>query len=97
MEENNKSIDGIVEKLALIVEATETLFPDGKMAVVFQLNGDDFKKVQDNLYNLIHNFDNIVSKINGKKTSLDNVPYVEKLEALAKVQCEAYYAIGVLK
>jgi len=48
MEENNKSIDGIVEKLALIVEATETLFPDGKMAVVFQLNGDDFKKVQDN-------------------------------------------------
>jgi len=55
------------------------------------------KKVQDNLYNLIHNFDNIVSKINGKKTSLDNVPYVEKLEALAKVQCEAYYAIGVLK
>jgi hypothetical protein len=48
MEENNKSIDGIVEKLALIVEATETLFPDGKMAVVFQLNSVDFKRVQDN-------------------------------------------------
>ena len=48
MEENNKSIDGIVEKLALIVEATETLFPDGKMAVVFQLNNEDFKRVQDN-------------------------------------------------
>ena len=48
MEENNKSIDGIVEKLALIVEATETLFPDGKMAVVFQLNNVDFKRVQDN-------------------------------------------------
>jgi hypothetical protein len=48
MEENNKSIDGIVEKLALIVEATETLFPDGKMVVVFQLKDDDFKRVQDN-------------------------------------------------
>ena len=48
MEENNKSIDGIVEKLALIVEATETLFPDGKMVVVFQLNNEDFKRVQDN-------------------------------------------------
>jgi hypothetical protein len=48
MEENNKSIDGIVEKLALIVDATETLFPDGKMAVVFQLNSVDFKRVQDN-------------------------------------------------
>lgn len=48
MEENNKSIDGIVEKLALIVEATESLFPEGKMAVVFKLNEIDFKKVQDN-------------------------------------------------
>lgn len=48
MEENSKSIDGIVEKLALIVEATDTLFPNGKMAVVFQLDDTDFKKVQDN-------------------------------------------------
>ncbi len=48
MAENNKSIDGIVEKLALIVDATDNLFPDGKMAVVFQLNEVDFKKVQDN-------------------------------------------------
>jgi hypothetical protein len=48
MEENNKSIDGIVERLALIVEATETLFPDGKMAVVFALNETDFKRVQEN-------------------------------------------------
>jgi len=48
MEENNKSIDGIVERLALIVEATDTLFPDGKMAVVFALNEPDFKRVQEN-------------------------------------------------
>ena len=48
MEENNKSIDGIVEKLALIVDATESIFPDGKMAVVFQLNDVDFKRVQNN-------------------------------------------------
>ena len=48
MEENSKSIDGIVEKLALIVDATDELFPEGKMAVVFQLNETDFKRVQDN-------------------------------------------------
>lgn len=48
MEENSKSIDGIVEKLALIVDATDNLFPDGKMAVVFALNEVDFKKVQEN-------------------------------------------------
>ena len=48
MEENNKSIDGIVEKLALIVDATDNLFPDGKMAVLFALNETDFKRVQEN-------------------------------------------------
>lgn len=48
MEENYKSIDGVIEKLALISEAVESLFPDGKSAVVFQLNNDDFKKVQNN-------------------------------------------------
>ena len=48
MEENNKSIDGIVERLALIVEATDTLCPDGKMAVMFALNETDFKRVQEN-------------------------------------------------
>lgn len=48
MAENQKSIDGIIEKLALIVEASENLFPDGKTAIVFQLNDEDFKRVQKN-------------------------------------------------
>ena len=46
MEENYKSVDGVIEKLAIISEAVETLFPEGKSAVVFQLNNEDFKKVQ---------------------------------------------------
>lgn len=48
MAENQKSIDGIIEKLALITDAAQTLFPDGKSAIVFELNYDDFKKVQTN-------------------------------------------------
>jgi hypothetical protein len=48
MAENQKSIDGIIEKLALITDATQTLFPDGKSAIVFELNYIDFKKVQTN-------------------------------------------------
>jgi len=48
MEENFKSIDGVIEKLALVSEAVESLFPDGRSAVVFQLNNEDFKKVQNN-------------------------------------------------
>ena len=48
MEENYKSVDGVIEKLAIISEAVETLFPEGKTAVVFQLKNEDFKKVQSN-------------------------------------------------
>jgi len=55
------------------------------------------KKVQNNLYDLIHNFDRITSKIYGKNPSPDEIPYDEKIEALARVQCEAYYTMGVLK
>lgn len=55
------------------------------------------KMVQDNLYNLIHNFDSILSKIYGKKAVQDDMSYEEKLELLANVQCEAYYKMGVIK
>lgn len=48
MGENQKSIDGIIEKLALIADATDSLFPEGRKAVVFELKKSDFKKVQNN-------------------------------------------------
>lgn len=55
------------------------------------------KIVQHNLYDLIHNFDKITSRLSGKKSPKDEIPHSEKIEALAKVQCEAYNAMGVLK
>ena len=48
MEENYKSVDGVIEKLALISEAVDSLFPEGRSAVVFQLKNEEFKKVQSN-------------------------------------------------
>jgi hypothetical protein len=48
MEENYKSVDGIIEKLALISDAVDSLFPEGRSAVVFQLKDEEFKKVQSN-------------------------------------------------
>jgi hypothetical protein len=48
MDENQKSTDGVLENLALITDAMQTLFPEGKMICVFELNNDDFKKVQSN-------------------------------------------------
>ena len=54
MEENKKSIDGVLENLALITDAMQTLFPDGKMICVFELNDEDFKKVQKNFRKIDH-------------------------------------------
>lgn len=55
------------------------------------------KIVQHNLYDLIHNFDRIASKIYGKKQSADEISHEDKIEALGRVQCEAYYTLGILK
>lgn len=55
MEENTKSIDGVIEKLAMISDGLESLFPTGKIAVALELNKNDFKKVQKNFREVDHN------------------------------------------
>ena len=44
--------------------------------------------VQNNLYNLMQ----ALGKVDGH-----SITYDEKIETLAKIQCEAYYKMGVLK
>jgi hypothetical protein len=46
MEENKESNSGIIENLALLTDGLQTLFPDGKIICVYELNNEDFKKVQ---------------------------------------------------
>ncbi len=55
------------------------------------------RNAQNNLYDMIHNFDRVASKIYGKKAVDDDVPIQDKVEALARLQCEAYYALKILK
>lgn len=55
------------------------------------------KIVQNTLYDLIHNFDKITSKIYGKKQTGSDIPYEDKIEILARIQCDVYHAIGTLK
>jgi hypothetical protein len=55
------------------------------------------KMVQNNLYDLLHNFDKIASKIYGKKPESDDIPYEDKIEILARIQCDIYHAIGTLR
>ena len=55
------------------------------------------KIVQENLYDLLNNIDKITAKIYGRKYQGDDkTSRHEKLVALARVQCEAYYSIGEL-
>jgi hypothetical protein len=54
MAENQKSIDGIIEKLALIANGLEELFPEGTIAVALELKNDEFKKVQNNFRTIDH-------------------------------------------
>jgi hypothetical protein len=56
MAENQKSIDGIIENLALITDATQTLFPNGKSVIIFELEYNDFKKVQSNFRQIDQGF-----------------------------------------
>jgi hypothetical protein len=92
--DKNNNID--LERLVNLVEKEE------KIGVCIE---DYIKKqsksytkiVQNTLYDLIHNFDRIASEIYGKKLSSDKMSYEDKIEALARIQCEAYYTMGMLK
>ena len=65
MAEDQKSIGGIIEKLALISDASSQLFPDGRIAMVFELNEPDFKKVQNNFRDVDRNHKQFKIDISG--------------------------------
>jgi hypothetical protein len=65
MEEDKTSIDGILEKLALITDATQKLFPYGKTLIVFELDEEDFKKVQKNFRKIDHTHKKFTVDISG--------------------------------
>lgn len=89
IDDNNKMLFNIIQKEEKVLQCIDEY--------IKKQNKSYAKMAQENLYNLIHNFDAILSKIYGKKEIPDDMPYEEKLELLAKVQCEAYYKLGVLK
>ena len=48
MAENQESAPNIIESLALVTDAMQTIFPEGKMICVYELNDEDYKKIQSN-------------------------------------------------
>jgi hypothetical protein len=65
MGETKTSIDGIIEKLAIIADASDDLFPDGRKAIVFELKLNDFKKVQNNFRQVDHSHKQFKIDISG--------------------------------
>ena len=54
MEENKESVIGVIEKLALVTDGLQNIFPEWKVICVYELNEDDFKKVQENFRKIDH-------------------------------------------
>jgi hypothetical protein len=54
MAENQESTTDIIQELALVTDAMQTMFPDGKIICVYELNDEDFKKVQTNFRKIDH-------------------------------------------
>lgn len=85
-----------------VAEVVDTSVKDAKIATcvveyVKKQSKSYSRLAQENLYDLIHNFDRIVSKVYGKTPKQNDTSMEYKIMALAKVQCELYYAMGVLK
>lgn len=53
--------------------------------------------VQNNLYDLLFNFERVIPRLYGKKQEADKVLLADKIEALARLQCEVYYSIRAIK
>ena len=65
MAENQESTPNIIENLALVTDAMQTMFPDGKIICVYELNDDDFKKVQENFRKIDHHHKRFSIDISG--------------------------------
>lgn len=54
MAENQESNPDVIENLALVTDAMQTIFPDGKIICVYELNEIDFKRVQNHFRKIDH-------------------------------------------
>jgi hypothetical protein len=88
MEENKKSIDGILEKLAMITDAIQTIFPEGKGLLIFELDEEDFKKVQGNFRKIDKNYKKFTIDISGVEIVFILEGYIEENKEEEKVEIQ---------
>ena len=69
MAENQESAPNIIENLALVTDAIQTIFPEGKIICVYELNDEDYKKVQVNFRKI----DNVNKRFSVDISGLEHV------------------------
>jgi hypothetical protein len=85
MEEDKKSVDGVLENLALLTDGMQTLFPEGKIIVLYELKDEDFKKIQTNFRKIDHHHKRFSVDISGVEhvfihEDITNQPFEEEEE-----------------
>ena len=76
MAENQENVLNVIENLALVTDAMQTMFPQGKIICVYELNVEDFKKVQQNFREIDHQHERFSIDMSG----LEHVFILEKEE-----------------
>ena len=82
MAEDQESPPSVIENLALVTDAIQTMFPDGKIICVYELNDQDFKKVQENFRKIDNQHKRFSIDMSGLEHVfiLENTGIVEKVE-----------------
>lgn len=80
MAENKESTPNIIENLALVTDAIQTIFPEGKIICVYELNDEDFKKVQVNFRKMDHPHKRFSVDISGLEHVFIHEDYQEEIK-----------------
>lgn len=91
--ENTQNMD--IRKLPDVLE-TETKISNCMVDYISRQSKSYAKRVQNNLYDLMYNFDGVIDKMLGKRQK-ENPSLDDKLETLARMQCDLYYKMGILR
>jgi hypothetical protein len=89
MAEDKISVGGILEKLALITDGCQNLFPKGNVIMVFELEDEDFTKIQQNFRQIDHHHKKFTINISEVELvfsvkDLNETPKEEEPETLGK-------------
>ncbi len=72
----------LIENLATVTDAMQTMFPDGKIICIYELNETEFKSVQENFRKIDHQHTKFSIDISGLEHVfiLENTNFAEELE-----------------